>query len=292
MTAARQAVPATVVVPTIGRRQLLRNCLASLVSCDPRAEEIVVVDQSHGSEIEALVAEFAPYGARTCTDRMRGRGRAVNVGMSAASNDLVLATDDDCTVAPDWVAVAKRLSEQFAGTIVTGRVLPAGDYRAVPSTIVDEKPRDYTGTVVKGGLYRGNMACSRRALLAFGGFDENVVPNASDNEFCFRWLKAGRGLRYEPDLVVWHHAWRTPEQMEQLYRDYARGEGVFYGKHLRAGEMRVLRYLLSDLRDGVRGQMGRMVYGGARWWDWRLGVLPWTLVGLVEGFRSRSASAA
>ena len=282
-----RVVPATVVIPTVGRPMLLRACLESLAACLPRAEEIVVVDQSGGSAVEAVVAEFAEIGAWVCADDCRGRSRATNVGVRHAHNDFLLHTDDDCTVSPNWIGAALRLIARYPRAIITGRVLPAGDPRAVPTAIADEEPRDYTGTIARGALYSCNMVCSRSEWLGFGGFDEGFAPAAEDNDLCFRWLKAGRSLRYEPSLVIWHHDWRNPEQIVKLYRGYAYGEGFFYGKHLREGETRVLAYLLSDLRAGIRARAGSLLRLGGDWWDWRLGVLPWVLVGTVDGIRRR-----
>lgn len=278
-------LPATVVIPTVGRPGLLRNSLDSLARCEPRADDIVVVDQSGSSAVGQVVAQFADAGVRLCTDSGRGRGRAVNVGLRAACHDLVLVTDDDCTVEADWIGVAHALTSASLGYIITGRVLPVGDPRAVPSTVSAQRSRDYTGTRARGVLSGGNMAGSRRALLDFGGFDETIVPSAEDNDLCFRWLKAGRGLRYEPTLVVWHHDWRTRDQLRELYKGYARGDGVFYGKHLRAGELRALGYVLGDIQGAVRGLLASVVLPERRDWDHRLLVLPALLHGVAEGWR-------
>jgi glycosyltransferase involved in cell wall biosynthesis len=40
------SVPLSVVLPTIGRAELLVACLASIAACEPGAAEIIVVDQS------------------------------------------------------------------------------------------------------------------------------------------------------------------------------------------------------------------------------------------------------
>jgi GT2 family glycosyltransferase len=36
---------------------------------------------------------------------------------------------------------------------------------------------------------------------------------AEDNDFRYRWLTSGRKVRYEPEMVVWHSDWRTPEEL-------------------------------------------------------------------------------
>ena len=51
-----QRVPVSVVIPTVGRTDLLGACLESLVACDPAAAEVILVDQSGGTHV-AEVAE-------------------------------------------------------------------------------------------------------------------------------------------------------------------------------------------------------------------------------------------
>lgn len=276
---------ASVIVPTLGRIPQLELCLRSLARCRPRAAEIVVVDQSDRGETVELVLRYADVGAHVVTSRGLGRGLGVNEGLRAAGNELVLITDDDCTVADSWVGVAAARLKAVPEGIVTGRVLPVGDPDAVPSTIDLPTARDYTGERHCRALYAGNMVASRSTVLGFGGFDERIVPSSEDNDFCYRWLRAGRVLRYEPDLVVWHHDWRTRDQLEQLYLTYARGQGVFYAKHLRRGDLHVLRYLARDLVAGIAGALEGAVRGTPLWPDARRRILRGLAWGLVTGWR-------
>jgi GT2 family glycosyltransferase len=245
------AVALSVVIPTIGRAGQLDTTLRSVTACRPSAAEVVVVDQSDGTEIDAVVARFAAAGVRRVACAGRGIGLALNVGLRAATHDQVVVTHDDCTVAENWIeAAAAQLADVPTG-IVTGAVLPVGDPEAVPSTIEDPEPRDYTGTLHDGALFCNNMTFSRDAVLALGGFDERLNPAAEDNDLCYRWLRSGAPFRYRPELRVWHHDWRTPEQMRRLWRGYGRGQGLFYAKHLIGRDPMMLRYIWRDLRVNV-----------------------------------------
>ena len=143
---------------------------------------------------------------------------ARNEGIEAAASEFIAVTDDDCTVSPDWVAVAGRLLEQDPAAIFTGRVLAPERRGQVPSTIDLPHPIDYTGGTRYGVLYPNNMAFARDSLIAFGGFDPRLVPpSAEDNDLCYRWLRAGHRLRYEPALRVTHHDWRSAQELSKLY---------------------------------------------------------------------------
>lgn len=279
--------PVSVVIPTLGRPKLLQACLEALAECRPRADEILVVDQSGDPAVAGVVAEFAVMGARLVPCDGRGVSLGRNMGLREAKHEVVLVTDDDCRVAPDWVAIGWRLMQADSAKIVTGRVLPVGDPRAVPSTIDDPIARDYTGDARGGLLFPNNMAVNRSLVLEDGGFDERFGPGeaAEDNEFCYRWLRAGRRLMYEPQLTVWHDDWRSPEDLEKLYARYARGEGFFYAKHLRQGDLRVLRFIARDLVWALRSLASAVVKRRPRWTDHRRATLRWLPGGFVHGWR-------
>jgi GT2 family glycosyltransferase len=278
----RERLDVSVTVPTIGRPDSLRELLESLAECDPAADEILIIDQSDGNETADLVEQFAHIGVRRLVSHERSVGAARNDGLRAAHHETILITDDDCVVAPSWVAEGARLARTYTGHLITGRVLPGGDPRAIPSIRVDEEPEDYTGRMFCYVLFSNNMIANRSELLAFGGFDERL-KTASDNDLCYRWLRAGRPLRYEPSLEVTHNELRTHKQVERRYVEYWRGQGMLYGKHLRAGDFKVTRFLVNDLYQLMRATAGRVLKARPRWTDPRRGMGRGLPAGLAKG---------
>src|SRR5918995_4681659 len=102
-------LPVSVVVPTVGRLELLNRCLASIGRCSPAPAEVLVVDQSGNEAVRAAVEH---EGARLITLPEANVARARNVGLREARQEKVLFTDDDCTVAGDWVQVGFDLLDQ------------------------------------------------------------------------------------------------------------------------------------------------------------------------------------
>jgi GT2 family glycosyltransferase len=275
--------PVTVVLPTIGRPELVRSCLDSLARCEPRAAEILVVDSSYDGDVADVVAGFAE--ARRIDCRTLGLGSAFNLGLEEAQHEIVLLTNDDCTVEPSWVERGLRHASRDPDTIVTGRVRPQGDPDVVPSTNDDPVAREYSRQVAFV-LYTQSMALHRRVLLEFGGFDGRIRPAAEDNDLSYRWLRAGRRIRYEPDFVVWHHDWRSREQLERLYVGYGIGQGMVFGKHLRRRELAVLPHLGAAVYWSARAVVARLVRGAGPRPDPRLGMLRGLPTGLVRGWRA------
>ena len=286
MTQPTETVEVSVLIPTIGRANQLDRCLASLVACRPRPAEVLVVDQSGADEVAAAVAGFEDLAADTVACEGRGIALATNVGLRAATRANVLVTHDDCTVAPSWVGVGHELMASNPGAIVTGRVLAAGDSLAVPSTIDDAEAHDYTGELSVGALFANNMGLPREPVIEIGEFDERFVTASEDNDLCWRWLRAGRRLLYEPELVVWHHDWRSEQELERLYVRYAHSQGMLYAKHLRARDPKVLPFMARDLYEGLRASAGGLVLRDRpRWSDRRRGIVRGMPRGLLDGWR-------
>jgi GT2 family glycosyltransferase len=281
---AGDVVPASVVIATVGPASRIAACVESISHCNPRPAEIIVVDQSNDAAVHAVVAGFARTGARLLTSPIRGKSPAVNLGMKEAAHEIVLLTDDDCTVEPNWVEAAWTHLSADPETIVTGRVLPVGDAAGIASLVGLEEPRDYTGEIHDDVLFGCNMACPRSRVLALGGFDYRVQL-VEDNDLCYRWLRAGQRLHYDPTLVVWHHAWRARWELEHQFRGYARSQGIFYAKHLRRKDLGVVRFLVRDARRATRGIASRIVRGRREWPDARRALPHGIIVGLITGWR-------
>jgi len=280
----RDVAPTTVVLPTIGRPELIRSCLESLASCEPRAAEILVIDSSVDDAVEKVVSGFAAVGARRIYCGEQGLGTAFNLGLRESEHEAVLLTNDDCTVDRTWVGVGLAHVRKHGDAIITGRVRPIGDPESVPSTIDEPTPRVHVGKPAFV-LFTQCMALRRSEVLAIGGFDGRISPSAEDNDLSYRWLRAGRVIRYDPEFVVWHHDWRTREQLERLYVGYAVGQGMMYAKHLLAGDRHIIRFVLRDLYLGTRRLASRIRRGRPEWPDWRLGLLRGLPVGFARGLR-------
>ena len=128
--------PVTVVVPTIGRTAMLAALLGSLAACDPQPDEVLLVDQSGEGDVTALAAAFTALDVRCMTTAPPNIARAMNAGLAAARHRTCLITNDDITVAPNWVGRCHAHVLDALGALVTGRVLAGGtDPRRVPSVM-------------------------------------------------------------------------------------------------------------------------------------------------------------
>jgi glycosyltransferase involved in cell wall biosynthesis len=95
----------TVIVPTYRRLEDLARCLEALKQQTRPVDELLVVVRDTDVEtwllLEALKLKFLPLNAVKVM--APGVVAAMNVGLDAASGDVVAFTDDDAAPHPDWL---------------------------------------------------------------------------------------------------------------------------------------------------------------------------------------------
>ena len=133
----------SVVISTYNRADVLPHALVSLLQQEAPGirYEVVVVDNNSTDStrpvVESILARGCP-NLRYLFEVRQGVAYGRNTGILAAKAPIIAFTDDDVTVAPDWIATLKRtLDEHPEADGVGGRVLPRWS-RAVPSWLTRE----------------------------------------------------------------------------------------------------------------------------------------------------------
>lgn len=264
----------SVVVPTRNRPGDLEVAIAALLRCDPPPFEIVVVDQS-----DEPVVLGASEIVRMVRDERRGVARARNVGFAASTGDIVLCTDDDCEVPPEWISWALSAFDERPGAdVVFGRVV-------VPHRLASEEMaasfspggRRWIGALPGPTANWGisaNMAIRRSAIEVLHGFDELLGAGGwfgagAEADFMVRVVAAGGEVHEVDGPAVLHHGVRVGADARALVSRYAAGLGAATAKHRRLG----LRPGSESLRRWSLHFAGRVVATmlrtgrprGARW---------------------------
>jgi GT2 family glycosyltransferase len=240
----------TVVIPTTGG-DVLHGCLSSIAAGTTWPQELVVVDQGQRGDVAAWIADLRAGGlnARHLPSSQRGIAAATNRGLEQVRTPYVAITHDDCRVRPDWLTRLAARLPQVGDAVLTGRVEPTGDGIVLTVKIADE-PAVYRAPLIDGDvLFPPNMAFPIRLLQRVGAFDEHrsLLTAGEDNDWAYRALRAGIPMVYDPAVTVGHLARFTRSDLPALYRRYARGQGAFYGKHLRRGDGFIARRAVHDL---------------------------------------------
>lgn len=258
--AAEAPLAATVLICSRNRHEMLHAAVDSVLAGAAVPAELLVVDQSAvASDRLAGLGTVRGCAIRYLHSGSRGLSTARNIGLKAATADVVVILDDDVFVERDWLQqLLGGLAQGDAGTIVTGRVLAAPDEGTggvVPfaALVTRDTPAVFRGRQEIDVVPGANVAIHRATALAVGGYDERLgagsrFPSGEDNDFGLRLLDAGCEVRHVPDAVILHRAWRTPRQRLRMRWDYGRGKGAFYVKHMRRGDRYTLRRMGADAR--------------------------------------------
>jgi GT2 family glycosyltransferase len=198
----------TVAIPTYNRGQVLIDTLRDLLTLEPRAEEILLLDQTPRYDT-ALESQLRHWDTSGQIHWLRlpepSIPHAMNQGLLAASQDIVLFLDDDIRPEPGLLQAHLDAHRGHDATLVAGRVIQPWqegvDFsRDVDFHFASLKPLwvdDFMG---------GNFSIRRGVALSLGGFDENFVKVAYrfEAEFAYRLRRAGHHIYYEPAACLHH----------------------------------------------------------------------------------------
>ena len=138
-----------------------------------------------------------------------GLSAARNVGLAAATGEIVAYTDADVRVDPDWLTYLvqpmltvrcrwrrrpqRRAARTIPGSRSVSRARPGG-----PSHVMlDDRIAEH----VPGC----NMAFRRDALLSIDGFNPVYLRAGDDVDICWRLQAKGLRIGFAPAALVWHH---------------------------------------------------------------------------------------
>ena len=260
----------SVVVCAYDAADTLEDCLSSLAALDYPDYEIVLVNDGSRD----ATGEIARRHART-DGRLRvidtpnqGLSAARNVGLAAATGEIVAYTDADVRADPDWLTFLMQPLLDAPDVVGSGgpNVVPADDppiaqcVARAPGGPTHVLLDDRTAEHVPGC----NMAFRRAALLEVGGFDPIYVRAGDDVDIC--WQLQGRGWRigFAPAALVWHHHRASVRAYWRQQVGYGEGETWLMAHHpeqFLEGKMRWRGRIYSPL-PFVRSLAGTRVNAG------------------------------
>jgi hypothetical protein len=210
-------VASSVVLPNWNGRGWLPRCLESLARQELAPAEVIVVDNgSTDGSLDYLRREH-PDVRIIALATNTGFARAANLGIRAASGELVALVNTDVLLAPDWLRRTTEVLGAHPGAAsVAGKMLSldrpelvydAGDVLRRDGACeqrgrfgFDDGRWDAAGEVF--GACAGAALYRRDAVLAAGGFDERYFAYLEDVDLALRLRLAGWGCRYEPVVAL------------------------------------------------------------------------------------------
>jgi glycosyltransferase involved in cell wall biosynthesis len=289
----------SVVVCAYNADRTIDTCLAALETVRyPDYEVIVVNDGSTDGTLE--ICRKYPYIRLICQEN-KGLSVARNVGLEAATGEIVAYTDADCDVDPDWITYLVhgfRITGQVA---VGGPNLPPPEDALVPSAVA-VSPGGPTHVLIDDleaeHIAGCNMAFKAEVLRELGGFDAQYRAAGDDVDICWRLQDAGHSIGFSPSAQVWHFRRNTVKDYFNQQRGYGKAEAMVYYKHPERfnllGQARWLGRIYGDLSTSLlpgkpfiySGVFGMAPFQSlyqrpASLWSYLPQTLEWNVVGLA-----------
>lgn len=252
-------VPAevSVVICTANRGASVVATLESVLANTHPSFEVILIDQSANRDTERAVARFREDSCfRYIRSTTKGKGRALNLGLSAAQGHVVALTDDDCAVPSNWLEVmAASFQRHPRIAVVFCNVVPAPyDESAgfIPSYVRHDSRlvRTLWQKLRARGIGAG-MAVRRETLLKLGGFDEHLGPGSAflscdDRDIPVRALLHDLWVFETHEVAVVHDGFRTWQQGKELAKRNWYGLGAAYAKPFKCHHWNVIPLILYE----------------------------------------------
>jgi glycosyltransferase involved in cell wall biosynthesis len=236
----------SIIIPTYNRADDLRETLRSMAALSPGEEwEMIVVDNNSRDETRSVVEEamqWFPVELHYIFEGEQGRCAALNSGINASRGEIIVTTDDDVRVEPDWLNHAARALDSLGCDYVGGKVLPiwsgprpawlpnhGGMHWSVIALLdYGTEPLEFGKRHVPLGV---NLAFRRDAFSRAGLWDNRVGRKAGTllgqevREWGIRARAAGLRGFYAPDMIV-NHIIPTDRLNKKYFRRWFYWHGI------------------------------------------------------------------
>jgi GT2 family glycosyltransferase len=220
----------TVVVCSYNGGRTIAQTLSALENIDYPDYEVIVIDDGSTDETNTIVGQYAVRLIRTGNN---GLSAARNVGLHAATGEIVAYIDDDAYPDRHWLSY---LASAFLRTDHVGIGGPNLS-PATPDPIANCVANAPGGPVhvllsdeVAEHIPGCNMAYRRDRLLEIGGFDLRFRVAGDDVDVCWRMQARGWTLGFAPTAVVWHHRRKSISAYLKQQYGYAKAEALLADK--------------------------------------------------------------
>lgn len=207
----------SVVISTLNRALLLEKTLRSLEYQNYDNFEVIVVNGPSKDDTDNVCKKYAGhlvYGTIDAANLSKSR----NKGISLSSGELVLFLDDDAFAEPDWIAniISGYDSPKIGG--VGTRVYDHTGFRWQTNPLLIDKyysPNfhrrpplwafEYADSQTIPHILGASSSFRRDALIAIGGFDEEIEYFLDESEVCRRIAEQGYTIRFIDSGASVHH---------------------------------------------------------------------------------------
>ncbi len=283
----------SVVIVSWNTRELLAQCLASIVASDsPRADglslEVVVVDNASADGSAQMVRQRFPAVRLLANTENVGFARANNQAIPCCSGRHVLLLNPDTVVAPGALTALVTFLDEHPRAGAAGARLINADASLCPSCQpAPSLPREFwrlfhlddlwplsryhmerwdTTTPREVEVAGGACLMLRRETLdQVGLLDEDYFIYSEEVDLCYRLRRAGWQLWWVPQAIVTHYGGQSTRQVARaMFLRLYQGKVLYFRKNHGRGAAHLYKGLLLAAALTRLGLSPLAALGGSR----------------------------
>ncbi|MFH0991245.1 MAG: glycosyltransferase family 2 protein [bacterium] len=222
----------SIILPTHNRLSLLRITVESILHQNDKHFELIIVNDGStdgtGDYLDSLQTD--PQ-IRIIHQSNSGPALARNAGITAAKGDIIVFTDDDCTVPPDWTE--KIISGMKDGSInIIGGHVENGIEKNIYSSVSQETINYFVIENARSDrstsfLTSNNIAYRAALLRKWGGFEKSFkAPGGEERALNMKLIARGARSKFDESIVVRHFHAMTLRSFVRQHLNYGAGSKI------------------------------------------------------------------
>jgi GT2 family glycosyltransferase len=246
----------SIIIVNWNTREMLRECLRSIVSSQPSINfEVIVIDNASSDDSVAMVKNEFPFVHLICNNQNVGFAKANNQGIACSSGNYVLLLNSDTEIFPmalEELVCFMNANPQAGGAgslllnpdgslqvscfpfpTISGelwrlfhldRIYVHGVYAMEKWNREDNKEVDY--------LQGASLVLRKEALDQVGTLDEDYFMYSEELDLCYRMTRAGWKMFWTPRSKITHYGGQSTKQVaEKMFLELYRSKILFFRKN-------------------------------------------------------------
>lgn len=203
----------SVVIPVFNESANIVSTLDAIYHNTQLPAEVIVADGGSTDDTVALIRKHFPQ-TTVIHNPQKHAGGGRNIGIRKAVGDVIAFTDGDCVVAEDWIEqIEKAFRDDPTLDGVGGKVMTAKPRNKVEAYWCNlawnlimnfgDTPYQVKSCTINDTFVTANCAYKKELLLKLNCFSDWFGNNAEDTDLCWRAVKSGAKLLYDPSVRIW-----------------------------------------------------------------------------------------
>jgi glycosyltransferase involved in cell wall biosynthesis len=275
-----KGVKVSVVIPSYGCSDSIRDCISSLERQTYRNHEIIIVDSGPGDCTKRFVESMlkSDTNVKYIFQENLGIGTARHAGEVTSSGEIILMTDSDCVVPDDWIEKMVRPINDGLSVAVQG--LKRASRRNYWACNAEREEHEVMTSFFRDNgtslVDTANFAI-RSDVLSDIGFTDGTLPDGNDVDLAARLHSGGHKVMLGGADVYHDHPSNASDVFRKMFR-----RGSWYCRiRMRSPGGDILRretatstfaYVAGLVSDIARLD-GRLAYHLLTGVSWRMGLL-------------------